>query len=191
MTEEFNPCPELYGIWPTTRNEKLFAALKTSFGEDTAEDVIRILHSHRVFTLVTYRPDHTDYCRGCAMDSTTSEGESFVFYTLDDLAVKYAQFEEFNKNRGRGYGETELTVYVDGELLDSDTPDYFSLIQKVADERERIADRKAKEESDRRHREAVALNAKLAKEAAEKRLADQQQLRELINTYGIPNDLKE
>ncbi len=106
---------------------------------------------------IMYRPDHTDYCRGCAMDSTGSEMEYYISESYEESAAAIAPILSLNDTDDRySYADWEFTIIING--LDEDHGDYD---YEGAETIMRLATEKATEIT-RLHKE------KLAEQAAEK-----------------------
>ncbi len=67
-----------------------------------------------MYTLIHYRPDGSDYCRGCLMGTSPSELEIEVHDNVDTAALSIAQKELENTTSGREYAAWETTILVDG-----------------------------------------------------------------------------
>lgn len=66
-------------------------------------------------TIVAYRPDHTDYCRGCRMGSTESDMECQTFDTTREATEFLAKYMAKNKIRDiYEYAEYDFTFVVNG-----------------------------------------------------------------------------
>ncbi len=74
------------------------------------------------FTVVCYRPDGSDYCRGCLMSTSSSRFELFEAETVDaagaDIAKK--RFADLDPERGLAVCDWELTLLIDGAEYSGD-----------------------------------------------------------------------
>ncbi len=145
------------------------------------------------YTVIAYREDGVDTCRGCVMDRSSSDFALGVFQSAGEAAAWHAD-KLFNSPSGREYCSWEFTWLVDG--LDSDSwwgvhgesdleePDFCGL-QKLGDqklqalmaakaERERLA----KEEADRK----AALEQ--VRKQEEKEARERTELKRLQEKYG-------
>lgn len=74
----------------------------------------------RKYILIAYRPDHTDYRRGCNMGSSSSDLQ--VVNSTDDDFISTRIANLLLENQGnRDYAEYEFVLYVDGQHYDVST----------------------------------------------------------------------
>lgn len=71
------------------------------------------------FTLIAYRPDSVDTCRGQVMDRSSSDLTFETGNTPDEIAQKWAKLR-FNEPQGREYAETEFTLLLNGRTADDE-----------------------------------------------------------------------
>jgi len=71
------------------------------------------------FTLIAYRPDGADYCRGCLMEQSSSEFSLSTADSADAIAQNWARLR-FDAPQGREYGDTEYTLLLNGRPEDED-----------------------------------------------------------------------
>jgi hypothetical protein len=77
-------------------------------------------HSYIVYTVIAYRPDHTDSCCGCEMSRTESAQYIYTSDDIDHIAEKLARLRVFDDNSGREYGAYDYTVFINGHLAIGD-----------------------------------------------------------------------
>lgn len=70
------------------------------------------------YTVVAYRPDSVDTCRGCVLDRSDSAFELKVCHSVEEAAQFFANKCWENETREREFAPWDLTVLVDG--LDSE-----------------------------------------------------------------------
>jgi len=68
------------------------------------------------YTLIAYRSNHVDTCRGCVMDSSSSTHDISHHIDFDKVLVKTFAIWKFTEGRSK-YAEPEFTLLIDG--LDS------------------------------------------------------------------------
>ena len=73
----------------------------------------------KFLTLITYREDGVDTCRGCVMDRSSSDFSLNVFTDIESLVQHWAK-HRWNLPQGREYCSTEYTLIIDG--ADAYTP---------------------------------------------------------------------
>ena len=147
------------------------------------------------YTLILYRPNHTDYCRGCRMGSTNSEHKIVVCNSRQDAIDKYAQ-ELFN-NQMRdsiNYASTRITLLVDGiphhsnvvydNVMDIDDTDSLIMIETATVKfRELVKEdndnKKRIEEENKIRQHEGEINAK-----KEQELVERTQYERLKKKYG-------
>lgn len=74
------------------------------------------------YTVVCYRGNGADYCRGCLMDSSDSAHEIFFCANEEEAAQVFAGKRLLDRNSGREVCDWEITVLVDG--LDEQHSEY-------------------------------------------------------------------
>ena len=67
----------------------------------------------KFLTLITYREDGVDTCRGCVMDRSSSDFSLNVFTDIESLVQHWAK-HRWNLPEGREFCETEYTLLIDG-----------------------------------------------------------------------------
>ena len=85
------------------------------------------------FTIVAYRPNHVDTCRGCIVGSTCSDHEISVVGSVAEAAAKIAAYTVASDSSGSDYASWETTLLVDGkraEDVDWHSDDYAALWSK-------------------------------------------------------------
>jgi hypothetical protein len=145
------------------------------------------------YTIIAYRPNYTDMCRGCVVGRSSSEHEISFFETLEDAAKKGAEYEIWNEEKDTEYDDWEITLLIDG--IDSDTwwldrswpceeTDPFETFCDLKRdmvtaeiERRRVEKERLKELEEAKKRRK-ATEAAIAKERAER-----EKLRELLEKY--------
>lgn len=145
------------------------------------------------YTIIAYRPDHVDTCRGCVMGRTGSELETGFFDNLLDAATFAVGFENRAEESDSSYASWETTLLVDGlgesewwadrdwkEVERDPFEEFGSLrdqaIMAVADKRRMEKERKAAAAVEQQRRQAAAT-------AAVREQAERGQLRALKEKY--------
>lgn len=135
------------------------------------------------YTIIAYRPDHVDTCRGCVMGRTGSELETGFFDNLLDAATFAIGFENREDEADPSYAAWETTLLVDGlgesewwadkdwQEVDHDPFEKFGslrdeAVRAVAEKRRLEKERKIAAAAEQ-HRRRVAA-AEVAKEEAER-----------------------
>jgi len=147
----------------------------------------------RVYTLVSYRSDGADYCRGCLMASSSSDFKLEVFTTADEAAALWAKKMKLDRDRERHYADWDVTLLIDGRRQndwaddqDDDDPQFEQIetlakayLQKLCDDEAEVK-RKAAEAA------AVAAAEKQRLAAIAKEDSERKRLVELLDKYGNP-----
>lgn len=145
------------------------------------------------YTVVAYRPDGVDTCRGCVMDRSSSDFELRCFQDLTE-AARWQADKLMDSPSGREYCSWEFTLLVDGmddngwwEVYgDSDREEPpFDQYRRLVDEAW-AARKKAKEEQARLAQEAAEREAALKRErdAQAKEARERAELARLQARYG-------
>ena len=149
------------------------------------------------YTIIAYRPNGVDTCRGCVMGTTGSELETGFFKDVLEAATFAAGFENRPEEADLSYSAWEVTLLIDGldengwwedkdwrEEVQDPFDDFRSLrskaIEAVAEKRRQERKRQQDIEAEKRRRQAVAA-AKAAEDA------ERLQLRALKEKY--PNEV--
>jgi hypothetical protein len=145
------------------------------------------------YTIIAYRPDYVDTCRGCVMGRTGSEMETGFFTDLATAAAHAAGFETREGEADPAYASWEITLLVDGlgenewwhgrdwTETDLDPFEEFRSLTEAAIKAEaerRVMERKRLEEVAAVERKRKSAAAATAREAAER-----SQLRALMEKY--------
>lgn len=153
-----------------------------------------------IYTLIHYRPNGADYCRGCLMGTSDSEIEIVNFADIEEAAKSIAEKRMIDETSDREYAGWETTILIDGytdannPLWDNldiggagnpDYPDPYSKLEEAADAAFKIL--QAEAEARKIAEEAAKLAATEAKklrdaEAAEAR--DKAEYERLSRKYG-------
>lgn len=67
-----------------------------------------------IFTLIAYRPNGIDTCRGCVMDRSDSDLEINSYDNIEDIATSIFKYNEISENSDREYCEYDLTILING-----------------------------------------------------------------------------
>lgn len=70
-----------------------------------------------MFQLIAYKPDSSDYCRGCLMESFSSGFKFFASEKANDVLFELAKLKKENKLKNRAEAEWECILLVDGDLV--------------------------------------------------------------------------
>lgn len=73
-----------------------------------------------VYTLVGYREDGVDMCRGCVMDRSGSDFFLQVCFTAEDVAAEWARRLVAEESAGREYCSFEYTLLLNGRDRNND-----------------------------------------------------------------------
>ena len=122
------------------------------------------------YTVLAYRPEGEDSCRGNVYDRSSSCFEIQWFDSLEQAAEFWAAKKWEDRLRARAYCEWELTLLVDGQ-------DPYTWSERTSHEAEEPADvlERLSKERLKELEEAAALKARKAKAAAELAAAMTQQ----------------
>lgn len=133
-----------------------------------------------IFTLIAYRPNGIDTCRGCVMDRSDSDLDIRSYDSIEEVATSIFEYNEISRNSDREYCEYDLTVLINGyqryETSDDSEGERIHNLFEMIDEYENIAkekDKKKKEEAARlleiKLKEERDRNAKLKAEEDERK----------------------
>jgi len=138
-------------------------------------------------TIIAYRPNHADYCRGCRMGSSDSELEvSYIEYKTDteDLITEMAEIlSEYyyeDMSRDLDYAPYEITILHDGKEIEQPSP-YISVCNKAITLGEKFANVKfihAKNEKIKREQ------AKADEAEAKAKIKRQEEFKKLQKEFG-------
>jgi hypothetical protein len=135
------------------------------------------------YTIIAYRPNGVDTCRGCVMGRTGSELETGFFSTLLDAATFAVGFENREEEADPSYSAWEITLLADGldenewwkdrdwrEVEHDPFEEFRSLRDEAikAAEEKRCLEKQRKEAAAAEQRRRQAAAAVLAKEEAER-----------------------
>ncbi len=67
-----------------------------------------------LYTLIAYKSNSSDYCRGCLMASYGSDFELWTGTEVEALADRWASLLDRNRNRERGEDGFEITLLING-----------------------------------------------------------------------------
>jgi len=100
------------------------------------------------YTLIAYKSDNTDYCRGCEMDRWSSDFQLFCTDDLDELAREYFRIKQIKIEQREA--EYEITFLIDGVEASLEYDDALSSLNEkvVKAKAEYEAKAKAKQEAD-------------------------------------------
>lgn len=90
-----------------------------------------------MYTLIAYRPNQTDYCRGCHMGSSDSDFSIEYFEaTREGMANMLDLIKDFHKadfdvRSNREYANYELTILCNGVELTEYDPQDASILEKI------------------------------------------------------------
>lgn len=103
-----------------------------------------------IITLIAYRPDHDDYCRGCYMGGSSSDLRITAYNVVNpnrgnlyDIAEEIANISMLNKD-DRDYADYNWYILIEGHLFvhsNSDYPDHYDRHSPVPEDYEVIADK--------------------------------------------------
>lgn len=134
------------------------------------------------FTLICYKEDSTESCKGCVMERYSSDFQIYHEVSFEAVALKLANMMLTNKKSERGEAFYEFTLLINGE--DSQWTDAGEAIyarartlvgEMVAEELERANAAAAAQEVQRQAEALVAAESRRQRELAE--------LRRLKNLY--------
>jgi hypothetical protein len=126
------------------------------------------------YTLIAYKANSADYCRGCAMERFDSEHVILQTEEREELLNKWSDLLCQNMNRQRGEDTFDITILVNGsDLWCDDIPDvsYSDLTdaanalaaEKDAQFKHGVSLQKQADERARKARELAADRAELAR----------------------------
>jgi hypothetical protein len=145
------------------------------------------------YTIIAYRPDHVDTCRGCVMGRTGSDHEISFYSELQQAAEKAADYDTRDEERDAAYAAWQVTLLVDGldesewwadrDWREEET-DPFETFNALKNEAlKTTAERKREEKRRQEQQEADARRRRAVAAAAAKEEAERLQLRELLEKY--------
>lgn len=148
-----------------------------------------------VYTLVAYRPNGVDTCRGCVMGQSDSDFAMGTFKSADEAAQFWAQKRWDDLGRGREACHWEVTVLINGvsrddlwqiddNLYDELEPLFDDLHQRNEQAFKALQDKDAEEKRVQAQKEEQARRAQQARAAQEKRTRDLAELARLQELYG-------
>jgi hypothetical protein len=73
------------------------------------------------FTLIAYKPSNDDYCKGCLMDSYSSNIITASMLTPDELVEQLAAVFKKNKDHDSHEDNYELRIYKNGKQVWNDS----------------------------------------------------------------------
>ena len=150
-----------------------------------------------IYTIVAYRPDGVDTCRGCVMARSSSDFECRAFSSMEEAAQFWATKRLESSTSAREYCSWEITALIDGLDCDSwwtlkgqdcdDDEPPFEELQRMADQafNALVA---ARAEAARQEQLRAEAQAAAEREAAQlkKTAAEKAQLKALLAQYGPP-----
>jgi hypothetical protein len=133
------------------------------------------------YTIIGYKPDSAETCRGCVMERYDSDHVLFLSTDELDFVEKWAELLFKNLIRQRGECAYEITALVNGENLSDlpDTPELsFYNLQNQADQQSIILLRAHEE------REQLKQQVRARAQASAQRESELRRLAELQKKYG-------
>lgn len=140
-----------------------------------------------LYTLIAYKENSSDYCRGCLMDSYSSDFEAWTGAEAEELAERWAKLRDRNRNMRHGESGFDFLLFIDGvpapygDVQECDKGEgvrealwarqeelepHFDYIKALTDSKlEAMDNRRALEAAE------AARKAQLAKEEAERKAA--------------------
>lgn len=159
-----------------------------------------------MYTLIAYKEDSTDYCRGCEMDRYGSAHEMYYGSDREVIADRYAQLLDKNNNLKHGESGYEITLFIDGIpphwsdcqecAADDGTWDalrarqealydeFTSLRQLAEDNLEALQAKRAEEAVEKARLEAVAKAAAQRAASRAREAAERANFERLLAKYG-------
>jgi len=67
-----------------------------------------------IFTLIAYRPNGIDTCRGCLMGQSDSDLEINSYTDIESIAKAIFKYKEIDKKSDREYCDYDLTILING-----------------------------------------------------------------------------
>lgn len=142
------------------------------------------------FTIVCYRSDGDDYCRGCLMSSSSSAFDLHVVETADEAGLRIAQkhFDDRDPKRDRAVQGWEVTLLINGgDSYDDDevAEEARACVEAAAEVHlQRMVDEEAARElAEKQRLEAVETEAQKQKEA-EKEQRERREYERLSAKFG-------
>lgn len=133
-----------------------------------------------IFTLIAYRPNGIDTCRGCVMERSDSDLEINSYDNIEDIATSIFKYNEISENSDREYCEYDLTILINGYQRyetsdDAEGERIYNLFEMIDDYQSIVKekDKNKKEEAARlleiKLKEDRERNAKLTAEEDERK----------------------
>lgn len=86
-------------------------------------------------TLIAYRPNGIDTCRGCLMGTSDSDLNISEHRTIESIANQIQDFSEIDEKSDREYCSYDITILLDGReqwsYLETDTEEYSDFRSEV------------------------------------------------------------
>jgi len=103
------------------------------------------------YTIIAYRPEGADYCRGCLMDSSSSDHAIRYCETEQEAAEAIAGYRFESNHSGREYASWETTLLIDGRnYVETDEyPDAFDRVEAQAQQHLQRLEQEHREEEQR------------------------------------------
>lgn len=148
------------------------------------------------YTLVCYRANGVDTCRGCVMGRSDSDFELRVFTSPEDVAFLWAQKLRENASNGREYCDWDITLLIDGkedwyDEEGNECPAMEAAFENVkglltlADEAVSGAERRAKALQEQKRAAQAAADAERTERARQVQMrADYERLRKVFEGPG-------
>lgn len=143
-----------------------------------------------IFTLIAYRPNGIDTCRGCLVGKSDSDMEINFFADIESIARAIFKYKEIDEKSEREYCDYDLTILINGHDLyscsdDNESERYHAIIDEINNYEEIIRQK----EKERLVKEAKQLSIKIEKERLESiRLKSEKEEKERL--LKIENDKK-
>lgn len=143
------------------------------------------------YTIVLYRPDCEDYCRGCRMGGSGWDFEIHSEESADEAAARIAakRFVNFEERNNRELADWEIHLLIDGfgEHEDGDNDKARGEVCGAAEIKlqDLIAAKAAKAADEQRRLDEAAEKARIAKEEAKDRHERAEFVR-LLQKFGTP-----
>jgi hypothetical protein len=133
-----------------------------------------------MFTVIAYKPDSEDYCRGCLMSSYPSDMEFICSDNKDEVVEFLAEYKKHNAFLDSGEDGYEFTYLYNGSVATEteENDDPFTEIHRLSYERSLVLI------SEKREAIRVSKEEALRKFEEDKRAFEIKKYEELKQKYG-------
>jgi len=149
-----------------------------------------------IFTLIAYRPNGIDTCRGCLMGQSDSDLEINSYTNIESIAKAIFKYKEIDKKSEREYCDYDLTILINGhDRYSCKDDDEQERIDNIFDEiynYEEIVKQKEKERLDEEAKQLAILkeNERLESIRLKAEKAERERLAKIESDRQLYEELK-